>query len=53
MALIPICVGQANESYGKKYQFTLGKKNGDGSGWHHFLAFQAHEASVPNSAPVC
>merc|ERR1711892_228707 len=53
MALIPVSVGQAKEGYGTKYQFGLRQTCGDGKGWAHQFAFQAHEAAVPNTVPMC
>merc|ERR1711892_535123 len=53
MALIPVSVGQAREGYGTKYQFGLKQTCGDGQGWAHQFAFQAHEAAVPNTVPMC
>merc|ERR1711892_509767 len=53
MALIPVSVGQAREGYGTKYQFGLRQTCGDGQGWAHQFAFQAHEAAVPNTVPMC
>ena len=52
MALIPVSVGHAREGYGTKYQFGLRKTCGDGQGWTHQFAFQAHEVAVPNTVPV-
>ena len=52
MALIPVSVGQAREGYGTKYQFGLRQTSGDGQGWTHEFAFQAHEVAVPNTVPV-
>ena len=52
MALIPVSVGHAREAYGTKYQFGLRQTRGDGQGWTHQFAFQAHEVPVPNTVPV-
>ena len=52
MSLIPVSVGEAQESYGTKYSVAVGKPNAGGQGWSHVMAFKAFNGQVPNTVPV-
>ena len=52
MALIPVAVGEARESYGTKYQYSIRETSGNGNGWTHQFAFQAYDNAAPGTVPV-
>jgi len=53
MSLTPVAVGYAQAHYGTKYSVAVGKTFAGTDGWNHVFTFEAFNAPIPNTVPMC